>query len=717
MSKQSKNIVRTLVFAGIGLVIGLLLWFLVMHSPFGKVITTFEDKTYDLRAYLTTEDVVEKIEEVVIIDIDGRSIYKLGRFSQWSRELYGQLLKVMDKGGAAMVAFDILFDPDDDYHADSSFASAIQEYGRVCLALDFSMADSNSFLYAMDKPPEGFINEGRTIKSKNPIKHAWKRERMEFGVNDFYNKAALTGFVNNVQDDDGVIRRTPLVVDFRGEYYPSFSLIISSALMGWDLSTIAISDDEFSVTDYEGEITKLPLDGQGKLLLHYRGPFQTFRYVSFYEAVTERIPPSFFQDKIVLVGTSFTGLADLKPTPIHPAFPGVEIHATALHNLVVGDPMKHAPVLISFLVVIFMTLFASMSVGVLRVKWAIVSILLLGIVHFFVSIYLYDVYRIANQMVLPGIATILTAVAAMSYKYLAEEKEKTMIRGMFSQYVPQSVVNEIVNNPHMLKLGGERRRMTALFTDVAGFTTVSEKLTPDELVGLLNVYLSEMSKIILDHDGIIDKYEGDLIMAEWGAPVFFEDHAYKACCAALKMQNRLAELREKWKETGEPILYSRVGINTGEMIVGNMGCLEVFDYTVMGDAVNLASRLEGANKSYESTIMIGMDTYEDVKDKFVTRMLDDIQVKGKNEPVRVYELVAEKVEELTPEKLEVLKIYDEGLEFYRNMNFAEGHKTFEKALEIDPDDGPSKTYLDRCANFILKPPRDDWDRVYVLTEK
>jgi len=315
------------------------------------------------------------------------------------------------------------------------------------------------------------------------------------------------------------------------------------------------------------------------------------------------------------------------------------------------------------------------------------------------------------------LAVVVAYPTNLVYRFILMQREKAMIRGMFGMYVPQKVVDALIANPELAKLGGERRRMSVLFTDVAGFSTFSEKMEPEALVHLLNEYLTELGQIIVDYDGIIDKYAGDNIMAEFGAPLWFPDHAARICRASIGMQKRLAELRLKWRSEGKPELYSRVGVNTGDMIIGNMGSLQKFDYTVMGDSVNLASRLEGANKVYGSTIMIGKNTYDDVKDLFVTRPLDFLQVKGKTEPVEVFELLAEKWEELTPEKQKCVELYRQAMDKFRTRQFREAGELFGQAEEADPTDGPSKTYHERAAMYFLEPPPPDWDMVWELHEK
>jgi len=283
--------------------------------------------------------------------------------------------------------------------------------------------------------------------------------------------------------------------------------------------------------------------------------------------------------------------------------------------------------------------------------------------------------------------------------------------------LPEKVVKEIIENPDKLKLGGDEQIVTVMFSDVAGFTSISEKLTPAELVHLLNEYLTEMTDIILANQGIIDKYEGDLIMAEFGIPVFYENHPYMACKAALEMQKRLHFLRKKWQEAGKPLVRARIGINTGNVIVGNMGSRDVFDYTVMGDHVNLGSRLESANKFYGTYIMISENTYEYVKNDYFTRELDLIRVKGKEKPIKVFELIAFKDEKLEDNFLKLLEVYNTGLQSYKSQQWDKAIDSFETCLKFVPDDMPSAEYRTRCIEYKFNSPGPDWDGVTVMKEK
>ncbi|MBF0125209.1 MAG: hypothetical protein HQL60_07730 [Magnetococcales bacterium] len=296
------------------------------------------------------------------------------------------------------------------------------------------------------------------------------------------------------------------------------------------------------------------------------------------------------------------------------------------------------------------------------------------------------------------------------------DQQKKMIQGAFGQYLSPKVVEILVKDPSKLSLGGEQRDMTAFFSDVAGFSAIAEKLTPHELVQLLNEYLTAMCDIITRYDGTVDKFEGDAIIAFWGAPLTQPDHALLACLASIDMQNYMIGMRRRLQLEQRPAMHVRIGINSGSMVVGNMGSKQRMDYTIMGDAVNLASRLEGANKFYNTYTMISHDTYQMVREEVDVRELDTIRVVGKKEPVTIYQLLARKGQ--TPSQLAILlPSYHKGLTLYKARNFQAALRQFEQALQVDDDDGPARAYLERCQEFIRHPPATDWDGVYQLTAK
>jgi adenylate cyclase len=293
-----------------------------------------------------------------------------------------------------------------------------------------------------------------------------------------------------------------------------------------------------------------------------------------------------------------------------------------------------------------------------------------------------------------------------------ERRARVMIKGMFSTYLTPSLVDQLVADPTKLKLGGERKELTVLFSDLEGFTTLAETKPPEELVGLLNEYLSAMTQVVLRNNGTLDKFEGDLIMAFWGAPVPQKDHAQMACLAALQMQAKLGSLRLEWGIRKRPLLSARIGLNTGDMIVGNMGSVEKFNYTVIGDSVNLGSRLEGANKIYRTEIIISESCFVHIREDFLCRELDVLSVRGRSEPVRIYELRGI-LGQANKKEREFVSLFEAGLQAYRSRNWSEASGLFERSLTLQPADYPSELYLDRIRAFERNPPGDGWKGIHV----
>ncbi|MFA6471935.1 MAG: adenylate/guanylate cyclase domain-containing protein, partial [Candidatus Latescibacterota bacterium] len=371
-----------------------------------------------------------------------------------------------------------------------------------------------------------------------------------------------------------------------------------------------------------------------------------------------------------------------------------------------------------FILIVFMTILSTVvnyrfrGFGSLFISFGIV------IVYSGIALVLFTEKRLMIPVIAPAFATVfLSYISTVTYNFLSERRQKAVIRGAFAHYVPGKVVGELLKNPGMLKLGGEERVMTVIFSDVAGFTTISEGLTPTQLVELLNEYLTAMTDIILGYDGIIDKYEGDAIMAEFGAPLSDDEHALKACYAAIDMQEKLIEMRAKWKKEGRAELKARIGINSGPMVIGNMGSREIFDYTVMGDNVNLSSRLEGANKVYGTYIMCSEATRQMVENSIITRELDLIRVKGKKSGVRIFEVLAKKTDGISETRQRLIETYQRGIEAYKDRRWEEGIALFQESLDIDTSDGPSALYLERCTEFLSNPPQEDWDGIFTMRTK
>jgi len=427
-------------------------------------------------------------------------------------------------------------------------------------------------------------------------------------------------------------------------------------------------------------------------------------------------PPEVFHNKIVFVGFTAPGLFDLKPTPIHSLNPGLAIHATLLANLIYKDFRVRVSAITNLLLAAAVALTVCIIVMMIPVLWQLALMVIAYGGGLFLLVMLAFRENIWIDGVLMAASLGLPFAMSVAFSYATEGRQRRQIKQTFSRYMSDLLIQDLLKHPEKLRLGGEKRVLTVFFSDLAGFTSLSERLSPEEVVTLLNRYLTTMTDIILAGGGLIDKYEGDAIMAFWGAPIPQEDHAARACLAALDNQKRLAELREEFIHMGLPPVHARIGINTGEMIIGNMGSNQRFDFTVIGDSVNLASRLEGAGKEYGTRILISEETYRQASGQVEVREVDWLRVKGKEMPVRIYELLARKGE-LDAVQKQVRDLFAQGMVLYRQRQWVEALAIFQRILTLVPEDGPASTFSKRCEDFRLSPPAADWDGVYRLTSK
>ena len=438
-----------------------------------------------------------------------------------------------------------------------------------------------------------------------------------------------------------------------------------------------------------------------------------------------------FEGTVFLYGLTATGTHDLNPTPFGPREAMLGAHANVFNTIVTQNFISRLPKWANALVMIGFGLLIGILVPRFKAISGAALIVSLLVVYLVVAFLIFAREGIWIDVLGPIGTLLLSYLSITLYSYVQKEKEKEFVQGAFGRFLDPQVIANIVENPSLLsQLGGDARVMTAFFSDVASFSTLSEHLTPVELVETINEYLTEMCEVIASHKGTIDKFEGDAIVAFWGAPIVQEDHAERAVQAAIDMQlqmiklrqkwvdeGKMLELRQKWEADGRGMFFSvRMGINTGEMVVGNMGSKTRVDYTMLGDAVNLAARLEGAGKAYKVTTMISESTYLFARPYCEVRELDSIRVVGKDEPVRVYEVVGRKGE-VDPKKLQVIDCFAQGLAKYRERHWDEAISFFEQGLEMDPEDGPCGVYINRCQNFISSPPPEDWDAVHNLDSK
>ncbi len=725
-------------------VISLIIFYLGI--PFLELV---ELKAYDLHFKSGGKDGIG--HEVAIVSVDEKSIDRLGRWP-WPRSVMAELVESLKKYGAAVVAFDIVFsEPDntsglkyykelkdtltkkgykvsstiDRFAAekdnDALLASAIKKNPAVILGYYF-YTTNEEIAHRKDsaKARENEIYPKpisiiRDLDGRAVIPDIITTKGIEENIALLSNTTEDFGFFNIVPDIDGTIRRVPLVMEHKGEYYPHLSLeavrkFVDSPLLTLNLAEYGV--DSIMLGDHI-----ITTDERGMALINYRGPKRTFPHYSISDVISGEVPEKALKDKIVLIGATATGIYDLRVTPSDIAFPGIELHASIIDNILGGDFIYRPDWIIIFDVLIILILGVALSIFIPRFQplYAAITIFVISAVYISINNLLFTYMNMWLTVVYPIFTTIFVAGGVTVFQYITEEKKKREIKSAFSHYVAPSLVDIVVNNPEILKLGGEEKRLTVLFSDIRGFTSVSEGLKPQALVRLMNDYLTPMTDVVFDNDGTVDKFMGDAIMAFWGAPVEQPDHAFKACRAALEMMKKLKELQPLWKEHGIEEIDIGIGLSTGKVTVGNMGSLTRFDYTVIGDSINLGSRLEGLNKEYKTHIIVTKYTHLDVEDDFIFRELDMVRVKGKARHISIFELMGDKEHE--GEFIELKKTFDAGLKLYREQDWDGAERYFKKCLEIEPDDGPSQVFLSRIITLKEQDLPKDWDGIYVMTGK
>ena len=532
--------------------------------------------------------------------------------------------------------------------------------------------------------------------------------------------AAAFGHFNAAPDQDGPIRRLGLLYRYGDQLYPALSLVAAAQYFDSKIRPLdgEILPHTLSGVEFGGP-RAAPTTPDGELLLnYYQAPERYFPTYSVADFIDGTVSPEVYRAKIVRFGMTAQGLYDLRPNPFSPTTPGGYIHAMAIQNMLDGRFMQRFYGMALLEAILY--LLVGLLLGLLLPRmppWSGVLVTL-GVGG---GLYLYDslvLFPSGNWFlaVYPLLEVVCIFIGINVYGYLTEGREKRKIRSAFQFYLTKSVVDEVLEEPRKLKLGGEKRICTVLFSDIRGFTSISETLEAEKLVALLNEYLTPMTNMVFKHDGTLDKYMGDAIMAIFGAPIAHPDHAARACETALDMMVSLKALQVDWAQRGLPHLDIGIGVNTGPMSVGNMGSEVRFDYTVMGDNVNLGSRLEGLNKQYGTNIIISESTYEKAGGGVFARELDSVRVKGKLEPVRIYELLG--VGEPSAQQRARIDGFDEGLQHYKAQRWAAATACFSRVLEeIAPGDKVCTLYIERCEAMKEQPPKPEWDGVFTITTK
>jgi adenylate cyclase len=755
------NVIRSKKTTGALVGIAVVAAVLAISYLFPSLFQGMENKTYDLRYRLRVGQMGEQdIDDVIIVDIDDQSLAKLGRFYNWPRLYHAKVADYLAQGGASAVAFDIFFVESDSLMPDvvqlfedaktenissqlkdlkipltpaqltSTIDAVLYSWGYD---LDFAAATRSSgnvyfpFYLTTGEPDDSSDLGTRKYSYLLPAEATEKFKYLNI-AGDLYQVASIfppvpvllesargTGYYNIELDEDGTARRIPLFMALNDHSYPSMDFQIVLDKMGVGKDQVAVELGKFIKC---GDKLKIPIDNEGRMLISYFGQFKKFRYISYSDVLMELVPAEYFKDKIVIVGATAAGLMDLRVVPFSNQFPGPEIHANIMETLLTGKFVTVVSwhIQLALLIAIgLLTVFVS-----LRFKPVNSGLILTGLVvaYFVAATALFDKSLIWVEMVRPLAVVLFTNMAILGYRYLTEEKQKVWIKNMFQGYMSKDLVDKIMANPEMLLMGGDKKEVTVFFSDIKGFSSFSEKLgTPERLIALINEYLGAMSDVVLEYGGYISKYEGDAIMAFWGAPTDDPKHAETCIKCVWAMNQRLQILNADLAKRNMPNLFTRFGMNTGMVTVGNVGSEKKKSYTAMGDSINLGSRLEGANKEYGTAIMMSEFTYAKVKGLYPVRELDMLRVVGKEQPVRVYELLGLSQADVSEKKKKAVEIYLKGLELYRGKQWDQAEAVFRQALEVDPEDGPSQAYIGRCEDFKVLPPPENWDGVFVMKTK
>ncbi|MEM7407176.1 MAG: adenylate/guanylate cyclase domain-containing protein [Pseudomonadota bacterium] len=747
LSRFVERLKRHGVRVGLGLIV--VLFFLAHVSGFNRVdaIDRLEYFAYDARLLLGLQP--EKDQRVVIVDIDERSLSAEGRWP-WGRDKVARLItRLFEDYQAGLVGFDVVFaEPDESsglgvleqlaagsLQGNEQFRAALDGLRPnlqhdVVLARTLAKYPVVLGYYFSETQQAEQLQIGKLPQPAFGAKHFEGRKIPFMSANGYganlniLQDAALgAGHFNPYVDEDGVVRKVPMLYKYKGDFYESLSLAMARLALNEKQIIAGFPEDSRPGSTYQGmewlEVgpRQIPVDERVRALVPYRGRQGSFTYVSATDVLNGTADKTAFERRIVLVGTSAPGLQDLRSTPVDEVYPGVEIHANLIAGIIDDRIMEDPAYTLGaeFIVTLLTGLIMAVAIPLLSPLLATFGTLLLltGIVV--VNIFIWRNAGMVFELSSGVLMILVMFLLNMSYGYFVESRGKRQLAGLFGQYVPPELVDEMSVDPAHYSMEAESREMTVLFTDVRGFTTISEGLDPKELSALMNEFLTPMTDIIHRRRGTIDKYMGDAIMCFWGAPLRDRDHARHATEAALEMVEAVRALGPAFKERGWPEVRIGVGVNTGEMSVGNMGSEFRLAYTVLGDAVNLGSRLEGQTKNYGVEVIVSETTKAELPDHAFLE-LDRIIVKGKDEPVTVYEPLGPK-EQLTEQQRKEIRQYRDALKLYRAQSWDQAEIQFLNLDNLYPDRRLYALYVERIQLFRADPPGDGWDGAFRLTTK
>ncbi len=713
-----------------------------------ELINRFESIAYDFRLLLTMPE--SRDDRIVIVEIDEKSLAAQGQWP-WPRNKVARLVdQLVDHYGVTLVAFDVVFaEPQEAsalalltelerdavtkdpalrrrfqelrprYDDDAAFAESLKNR-NVILGVFFSGEDDSGGPQTAGELPKPLFPKGSFTGRSIPFVRG---SGYAANLSQFQANAFATGHLMALPDSDGLVRRVPMLYEYDGNYYESLSLSVLRNVLGVKNVMPGYPGESRAGRSYSElewlEIGdhRVPVDARVSALVPFRGHKGSFPYVSATDVITGAAPVAKLEGRIALVGATAGGLLDLRATPVQANYPGVEVHANLITGILDGTIKENPAYTLGaeFLLVLVSGLLLALLLPVLSPIWAgVMTVLLLGgIVAANMAVWHY------GNFVFPLATSVLMILSLflfnMWYAYFFEARGKRQLAGLFGEYVPPELVEEMSQNPESFTLESHNRELTVLFSDVRDFTSISEGLSAGELSELMNEYLSAMTRVIYDHRGTVDKYIGDAIMAFWGAPISDDNHARNGLYAAMRMVSQVRVLSKDFRERGWPELHIGIGLNTGDMNVGNMGSRYRRAYTVLGDGVNLGSRLEGLTKSYGVSIIVSRST-RDAVPELAYRELDRVRVKGRDQPVSIYEPLGPR-DAVDDKVRDELKFYREAVKLYRAQNWELAELQFVNLLKRSPKRALYKLYIARINHFRENPPPPDWDGVYTHLEK
>ena len=714
-------------------------------------------------------------KDVVLVGIDQKTLDKLGSARVFQRTHFARLVDKLSEAKPKVIGFDILYSDVDvsNPENDVAFAESIRRAGNVVLGIEILLHEQtgerseetpmSDELMKLVIEKEVFPAERRSIGGTRQISEVIRGRNLKLALPELMDASASFGFVNFHRDIEGGLRYQPQFVEYGGHLYPSLDLQLMKYYFKSDSTTVDIQSGLFTQVQI-GNYT-LPTDKYGRYMLNFNGPTGTHETISMIDVLDGLVPPEKFRDKIIIIGSPAVGLFDVVTTPFDAVLPGMELHANVIDNIIQNRFLQRTPIskVIDLAFILFFGVILGMYLPRMDAKRALGYSLLLFLVFGVFNVLSFIMLSWVQSFVYPGLALASTSLSLIGWQYLTEERERNRTKKTFEHYMDQNVVAQVLSQGlAALKLGGDKREMSVLFSDIRGFTSFSEKMAPTEVVHFLNQYFDKMQGVIFYYQGVLDKLISDAVMCFWGHPIETKDHAVRATLCALEMIQAVEDLRPVLILPGGARFEIGIGVNTGSMVVGNMGSQTRFSYTVMGDNVNLGSRLESLNKYYGTRILISDATYEEVRHLVFCRQLDTIQVKGKTDAVTIYEPMglkrlhhdrrntdrrgaltfAKKVKKayviarygerrrqdrrmgsdrllMRPEMEEIAMMYEHALKLYRKADFEAADMAFDHVLSLSSNDGPSRLMKNRISKYRMEYAGaiSNFDPVYKFDEK